>query len=42
MIAEVDARTPDNRFTVRNVPGAGHLGPEDPARVTEVLHGLPV
>ncbi|WP_405865836.1 alpha/beta hydrolase [Streptomyces sp. NBC_00005] len=42
MIAEADALTPDNRFTVHSIPDAGHLGPEDPARVTEMLHGLRV
>ncbi|MFC8517167.1 alpha/beta hydrolase [Streptomyces sp. NPDC057257] len=42
MIAEADALTPDNRFTVHNVPGAGHLGPEDPTRVIDLLHGLAV
>lgn len=40
MIAEADALTPDNRFTVRSIPDAGHLGPEDPTRVTDMLHGL--
>ena len=42
MIAEADELTPDNRFTVHNVSGAGHLGPENPALVTDLLHGLPV
>ena len=42
MIAEADALTPDNRFTVHSIPDAGHLGPEDPARVTDLLHGLRV
>lgn len=41
MIAEADELTPHNRFTVHNFPNAGHLGPSDPTRVTEVLHGLP-
>jgi pimeloyl-ACP methyl ester carboxylesterase len=42
MIAEADALTPDNRFSVHNVPDAGHLGPSDPTRVTDVLHNLSV
>ncbi|MGI5460329.1 alpha/beta hydrolase [Streptomyces sp. CA-249302] len=42
MIAEADALTPDNRFTVHDTPGAGHLGPADPTRVVDLLHGLPV
>ncbi|MFD3614161.1 alpha/beta hydrolase [Streptomyces sp. NPDC058676] len=42
MIAEADELTPDNRFTVHNLPNAGHLGPSDPTRVTDLLHGLPV
>lgn len=40
MIAEADQLTPGSRFTVHNFPGAGHLGPSDPARVTDLLHGL--
>ncbi|MFF1679636.1 alpha/beta hydrolase [Streptomyces sp. NPDC058256] len=40
MIAEADQLTPGNRFTVHNFPAAGHLGPSDPARVTDLLHGL--
>ncbi|EDY58310.1 MULTISPECIES: alpha/beta hydrolase [Streptomyces] len=42
MIAEADELTPHNRFTVRDFPNAGHLGPSDPTRVTDVLHGLPL
>ncbi|MEW2402367.1 alpha/beta fold hydrolase [Streptomyces sp. NPDC046862] len=42
MIAEADALTPDNRFTVHDFPGAGHLGPSDPAPLVDLLHGLPV
>ncbi|WP_443064691.1 alpha/beta hydrolase [Streptomyces sp. NBC_00588] len=42
MIAEADALTPGNRFTVHDVPDAGHLGPEDPAQVTDFLLGLRV
>jgi pimeloyl-ACP methyl ester carboxylesterase len=42
MIAEADALTPDNRFTVHNVPTAAHLGPSNPTLVTDFLHGLPV
>ncbi|MPY63778.1 alpha/beta hydrolase [Streptomyces spongiae] len=42
MIAEADELTPDNRFTVHNFPGVGHLGPTDPARVVDLLHGLRV
>jgi pimeloyl-ACP methyl ester carboxylesterase len=42
MIAEADALTPHNRFMVHDFPDSGHLGPEDPARVTDVLHGLPL
>ncbi|MGP4005565.1 alpha/beta hydrolase [Streptomyces sp. 4N124] len=40
MIAEADELTPHNRFTVHNFPGSGHMGPTDPARVTDLLHGL--
>ena len=40
MIEEADALTPDNRFTVRNFPDAGHLGPEDPAPLVSVLAAL--
>lgn len=40
MIAEADQLTPTNRFTVHNFPDAGHLGPSDPGRVTDLLHGL--
>lgn len=42
MIAEADELTPHNRFTVHDFPNAGHLGPPDPTRVTDVLHGLPL
>jgi hypothetical protein len=42
MIAEADALTPDNRFTVHSIADAGHLGPEDPAHVTDMLHDLRV
>jgi pimeloyl-ACP methyl ester carboxylesterase len=42
MIAEADELTPDNRFTVHDFPNAGHLGPADPTRVTDLLHGLPL
>jgi hypothetical protein len=42
MIAEADALTPDNRFSVHNVPDAGHLGPTDPTLVTDVLHNVSV
>ncbi|WP_030594965.1 alpha/beta hydrolase [Streptomyces fulvoviolaceus] len=42
MIAEADELTPHNRFTVHDFPNAGHMGPSDPARVTDVLHGLPL
>ncbi|WP_253911159.1 alpha/beta fold hydrolase [Streptomyces sp. CNQ-509] len=42
MIAEADALTPHNRFTVHDFPDAGHLGPADPAPVTDILHGLPL
>jgi pimeloyl-ACP methyl ester carboxylesterase len=40
MIEEADELTPDNRFTVHNFPGAGHLGPEDPARIIDLLDAL--
>ncbi|WP_328357776.1 alpha/beta hydrolase [Streptomyces sp. NBC_00445] len=40
MIAEADELTPHNRFTVHNFPGTGHMGPTDPTRVTDLLHGL--
>jgi hypothetical protein len=42
MIAEADALTPDNPFTVHNFPNAGHLGPADPVPVTDLLHALPL
>ncbi|WP_210585585.1 alpha/beta hydrolase [Streptomyces sp. GESEQ-35] len=42
MIAEADELTPGNRFRVHNFPDSGHLGPGDPARVTDLLHGLPL
>ena len=42
MIAEADELTPHNRFRVYDFPSSGHLGPEDPSRVTDLLHGLPV
>ncbi|PAZ11713.1 alpha/beta hydrolase [Streptomyces sp. SA15] len=42
MIAEADELTPDNRFMVHNFPNAGHLGPPDPTRVTDLVHGLPL
>ncbi|WP_318656374.1 hypothetical protein [Streptomyces canus] len=34
--------TPHNHFTVHDFPNAGHPGPSDPTRVTDVLHGLPL
>ncbi|WP_210577094.1 alpha/beta fold hydrolase [Streptomyces sp. GESEQ-4] len=40
MIAEADELTPHNRFMVHNFPGTGHMGPSDPTRVTDLLHGL--
>jgi pimeloyl-ACP methyl ester carboxylesterase len=42
MIAEADALTPHRRFRIHDFPDAGHLGPADPARLTDVLHGLRV
>lgn len=42
MIAEADALTPHNRFTVHDFPTSGHLGPTDPSRIANVLHGLPL
>ncbi|MFD7815771.1 alpha/beta hydrolase [Streptomyces sp. NPDC059785] len=40
MVAEADALTPDNRFRVHNFPQASHVGPLDPAPVTEALDTL--
>lgn len=40
MIAEADARTPDNTFRVRDFPTASHLGPLDPAPVVAELERL--
>ncbi len=40
MVAEADALTPDNRFRVHDFPEASHVGPLDPAPITEALHTL--
>ncbi|MFF4055663.1 alpha/beta hydrolase [Streptomyces sp. NPDC001668] len=40
MVAEADALTPGNRFRVHDFPEASHIGPLDPASVTEVLDTL--
>ncbi|GGL60955.1 hypothetical protein GCM10010129_00670 [Streptomyces fumigatiscleroticus] len=39
MIAEADARTPGNRFTVYDFPDATHVGPLDPTPVVDALEG---
>ncbi|MDT3396495.1 alpha/beta hydrolase [Streptomyces sp. B1866] len=40
MIAEADERTPDNPFRVVDFPDAPHIGPLDPAAVTDALARL--
>jgi pimeloyl-ACP methyl ester carboxylesterase len=40
MVAEADALTPGNRFRVHDFPEASHIGPLDPASITEVLDTL--
>jgi pimeloyl-ACP methyl ester carboxylesterase len=40
MVAEADALAPGNRFRVHDFPEASHIGPLDPASITEVLDTL--